>query len=260
MTPRRMLCSLALVLAVSVSADGQQSEEGLSPELAQRLGKMLDRDWQQRPQWADMLSDLLQGRGMQAGEGWFTPSESRFDWDSFSGHFDADENGRVSLEELPDLARRSLYLARLDRTRDGELSREDFVNRRPQPVSQLAGQLFLRWDTDSNGRISQTEFADFFESADPEGLGFFTPHDLELALLTAPAKPASSEADASPPPSLTGLLNMFLAGEFGSLQQGPALNDEAPGFQLSTFDGKRKIALSEYRDQKPVVLIFGSFT
>jgi hypothetical protein len=124
----------------------------------------------------------------------------------------------------------------------------------------MARQLFSRWDSDSNGRISQTEFADFFEAADPEGLGFFTPRDLELALAPSPSRQAASQGDENSPPSPTGLLNGFLAGEFGSLQEGPALNDEAPGFRLSTFDGKQKIGLSDYRDKKPVVLIFGSFT
>ena len=101
--------------------------------------------------------------------------------------------------------------------------------------------------------------------ADPEGLGFFTPQDLEAALSAPPPTAASSDAESNDtasnePPSLTELLNMFLAGEFGSLQEGPALDDEAPGFRLSTFDGQQKISLSDYRNKKPVVLVFGSFT
>jgi len=42
--------------------------------------------------------------------------------------------------------------------------------------------------------------------------------------------------------------------------EGPALGDMAPAFRLNTHDGKRAISLADYRDKKPVVLIFGSFT
>lgn len=254
-----------VLLSLTIPAAAQEPKDDLSPELAKRLGLMLDRDWHERPQWADMLSALLQGRGFDPGEGWFGPSESRYNWDSFADQFDADENGRVTAEELPETERRSFYLARLDRTRDGELSRDDFFTPTPGRVSQLAGELFSRWDGDSNGRVSQSEFADFFAAADPEGLAFFTPEDLEAAL-AQPPKRASAESDvpteAAEPwnPSTSGLLNAFLAGELGSLQPGPKLNDEAPGFRLATFDGKTKISLSDYRDKKPVVLIFGSFT
>ena len=56
------------------------------------------------------------------------------------------------------------------------------------------------------------------------------------------------------------MVNMLLAGELGSLEPGPSLGDMAPDFTLSTYDGKSEITLSSYRDKKPVVLIFGSFT
>ena len=42
--------------------------------------------------------------------------------------------------------------------------------------------------------------------------------------------------------------------------QGPAVGKPAPDFRLPTTDGKQVIGLSDFRDIKPVVLIFGSFT
>ncbi len=40
----------------------------------------------------------------------------------------------------------------------------------------------------------------------------------------------------------------------------PKLGDEAPDFSLPTLDGKETVKLSQHRNEKPVVLVFGSFT
>lgn len=40
----------------------------------------------------------------------------------------------------------------------------------------------------------------------------------------------------------------------------PKVGDLAPDFQLMDFNGGNLVRLSEYRGQKPVALIFGSFT
>lgn len=36
--------------------------------------------------------------------------------------------------------------------------------------------------------------------------------------------------------------------------------DDAPDFQLSTFDHKSEVKLSSFRDKQAVVLVFGSYT
>ena len=54
---------------------------------------------------------------------------------------------------------------------------------------------------------------------------------------------------------LLGLLN----GEIGSPAPGPAVGDPAPDFILPTPDGK-DICLRDYRGDRPLVLVFGSFT
>ena len=56
------------------------------------------------------------------------------------------------------------------------------------------------------------------------------------------------------------LLKGVLTGELGSLKEGPAIGDKAPDFELETQDGERFYRLSRFRTEKPVVLIFGSFT
>ncbi len=63
---------------------------------------------------------------------------------------------------------------------------------------------------------------------------------------------------------------MLLTGELGSLEPGPDLNAEAPELDLPLVahkdDGsgleltERFIKLADARGERPVVLIFGSFT
>lgn len=49
---------------------------------------------------------------------------------------------------------------------------------------------------------------------------------------------------------------MWKIARGGRLQTG----DAAPDFQLSTLDHQRSVQLSSFRGQRPVVLVFGSYT
>ena len=40
----------------------------------------------------------------------------------------------------------------------------------------------------------------------------------------------------------------------------PKAGDLAPDFELSDVSGKHSVRLSDFQDQKPVALVFGSFT
>jgi hypothetical protein len=42
--------------------------------------------------------------------------------------------------------------------------------------------------------------------------------------------------------------------------QAPKAGDLAPEFELWDVDGQRSVRLSDFRDKKPVALVFGSFT
>ena len=52
----------------------------------------------------------------------------------------------------------------------------------------------------------------------------------------------------------------LFTGELGSFHEGPKVDDRAPDFRLKTQDGMREMTLGQFKDRKPVVLIFGSFT
>ncbi|HET7736990.1 MAG TPA: hypothetical protein VFK32_00295 [Tepidiformaceae bacterium] len=49
---------------------------------------------------------------------------------------------------------------------------------------------------------------------------------------------------------------MWSSARGGSLEVG----GEAPDFELDTLDRKSKVKLSAYRGERPVVLVFGSYT
>ena len=42
--------------------------------------------------------------------------------------------------------------------------------------------------------------------------------------------------------------------------QAPKVGDVAPDFELCDINGKNPVRLSDFRGQKPVALIFGSYT
>jgi hypothetical protein len=41
---------------------------------------------------------------------------------------------------------------------------------------------------------------------------------------------------------------------------GPRIGDRAPDFKLNTKDRQQEVQLSSFKGQRPVVLVFGSFT
>lgn len=57
------------------------------------------------------------------------------------------------------------------------------------------------------------------------------------------------------------LLLITIAAPQSWAQRSPlGVGDRAPDFTLTTRDGKYRVKLSSYKNKKPVVLIFGSYT
>jgi hypothetical protein len=205
------------------------------------------------------LAILLRGAQVGPGSGWFHPSQSPYGWKWLAGRMDADRDGVISRKEFKGPAE---LFDRLDRDGDGRITPADFDWSAKSPwvsQSRAAGMLFSRADANSNGRISAAEWQALFKKA-AGGKDHLTPEDLRQMLLPPrpPAGPGKGR-EAGMPPRLV-LLKGLLQGEIGSLYEGPDLGQPAPDFCLETQDGKRKVALSDYRGKKPVVLVFGSFT
>ena len=111
----------------------------------------------------------------------------------------------------------------------------------PPATPALSVFEFLRakYDADGDGRISPGEYrrsAEAFARLDSDRDGGVTP------------------ADFGPEWTERPFPQGFVYGEGG-----PELGDPAPDFRLSSTRGET-IELSSFRGEKPVVLVFGSFT
>ena len=242
-------------------AAAQALVDGFDPEVA----RALQESWPDRPEWVDMLADILQGSTMGPDSGWFRTAvtQTRFGWDSTRKRLDRDGDGQVGRDEFPGPA---ADFARLDRNRDAVLTEVDFDFSQHSLAPTPGLMWFSRADADGNGKVTREEFDALFKSFDSGGQGFLSQADL-IDALTPPsrgaARPAVARADASRSsggPSKATLVRGLFNQEIGSLQPGPKLDEVAPDFTLKTNDGQGEITLSKLVGPKPVVLIFGNFT
>lgn len=186
----------------------------------------------------------------------FSAGQSRFGWTWLASRHNGDGHGRVSRREFRGP---SEWFDRLDRDGDGLLTDADFDWSERSPFVQqtmTAAGLLAKMDQNSNGRVTAEEWADFFAKA-ASGKGYLSQEDLQTLIF--PARPTQ--------PPTYGLerqvqrLVAFCRGESGHLfGDAPPVGSKAPDFLLWTEDGKRQVGLAQFRGQRPVVLVFGSFT
>lgn len=241
----------------------------MSSELANRLGDLIDRDWDGRPPWAEMAVTILKGEAIGSGKGWFTGSERRHDWDWLSQTFaEAAADKQIRRNEISILSKADFD--RIDTDQDGKITAADFrFTKNPlleddSPV----GSIFSRLDQDSNGRLTKQEFDSWFDRS-AGGADFLSVEDLRHALGVRPKRTRKSVASSANDPRWK-MLDLLVGGEMGSLTEGPDLDEQAPEIDLPLVSVNengngleltdRIVKLSDSRDQKPVVLIFGSFT
>jgi hypothetical protein len=240
-------------------ADARVSNVGLDP--MKQLGHLLERTWRNRPEWGDLMVDILKGQDMKLGSGWWRQASTRYDWNWLRDTFDADANGRVDRNELSLSGRLGAkWFSRLDLNRDDQLSDADFSPDDPEgpegATNRLTKLLFTRLDGDSNGRVTADELTALFNRSDSDNFGFLTIEDLHSAL-SDPDTDKSSGGGGPPP---TAMLQMLFSSQIGWFGEGPEFGELAPDFTLPAYDGSATVTLSRSRGKKPVVLIFGSFT
>jgi hypothetical protein len=179
--------------------------------------------------------------------------ETRFGWKWLAEQYDKDGNGTVIREEFP--ASEDKFV-RLDRNWDGKLTQDDLswsdggvLGRQRETVFALSKAI----DTTSDGRITPEEWLAVFTKSAKEK-GYLTDEDLEQLIYLPRVRKSQKEQQ-----SLVGWLERQgdNAKEFG---KGPTLGELAPDFELRSPDGRTSVRLSSFRGNKPVVLIFGSFT
>lgn len=207
------------------------------------------------PESVRMLVAIARGSQMGPGEGWFGPSQTRYDWKWLA----ATNGSEAATEILPDQFRGPKELfSRLDRNQDGRVTASDLDwSDRNSYVQQfnLVGRLLRRINKKGDGRLTRDEFLAFFDQA-AAGRDYATAVDLAEVFLAGYGSGAGSGSEPTPELLVRGLFR----GEIGSLNAGPAVNAPAPDFSLKTHDGSRTIRLSDLRGPKPIVLVFGNFT
>ncbi|MEQ8764197.1 MAG: hypothetical protein RL885_09735 [Planctomycetota bacterium] len=212
--------------------------------------------------------------------------ESRFEF--LTRLYDADEDGRVTAEEY---GREPETFARMDRDEDGVLTAEDFAEGQPllspsqrnERRRRLAAELFAKsfqqdddlelgleeveasfrdYDADGDGAIVVREFARHFATLNiepprgaPPGFNPFplfraeiARGDDQLTMENVRAYFVSQDKDGD------GRLVPARRAE------APKVGELAPDFTLSPPKGGDPVTLSSFRGDRPVALIFGSYT
>ena len=253
----RLAALVVMVLAVGRAAAAAPADPPRLSAAADALSRI---------EGVEMLSAILRGDPVGPGAGWFHPAQSRYDWKWLAGRMDADHDGAVTPDEFT--GPRELF-DRLDRDHDGRLTADDFDWSDAAPYwrqTATARMLLRRADADGDGKLSAEEWQSLFHQA-AKGKDKLTADDLRVLLFPPPPLPslpprAGEGKGGGPPsgmPSRLTLLRGFLNSEIGSPFEGPAVGRPAPDFTLRTPDGK-ELSLHDYRADRPLVLVFGSFT
>lgn len=214
---------------------------------AERAGKF---------EMVEMLVAINEGK-MGPGQGWFHPSQSRYNWNWLARQHGKRAADGIARKEFKGPAQ---LFARLDRDGDGRITPGDLDWSRKSVFLQKKAQadrLFRRMDSDGNGRLTREEWNAAFAKI-ARGKDHLTMEAM-LRLLSPPQRRAPA-ARKGGGPRKTMLIAGLLKGEIGSPCEGPQLNAMAPDFTLKTQDGKEVYSLYQFRGKKPVVLVFGSFT
>lgn len=223
-----------------------------------RATDQADRSWEEIYQ--DVAGSLLP-EGMQKHLGvvlgvWpkqISISETAYGWEWLSSRHDANKDGSVTSAEFRCPAE---FFKRLDRSRDGVLTREDFDWSEKSSLltrAQQANQTMQRLDHDSNGRISAEEWQAIFTDV-AKSKGYLDPQDLQDLFYPHPSVFSRKSMYWT-------LLAAMLRGDLGTpYGDAPTPGRLAPDFTLKTKDGDHEITLAQFRGKRPVVLVFGSFT
>lgn len=208
------------------------------------------------PEAVRMLTAVLRGSRMGPDEGWFGSADIRYSWKWLAQRCGVDPaKGGISRKQFRGS---DAWFARLDRDKDGSITPDDFDWSDRSPYVQMArmvDRLFGKLNAGKDGRLTKDEIIQFFDKA-AQGKDHATPDDFRDALLGG----LFSRSRPEDMPSQAVLIRGLFAGELGSMNEGPKLNEPAPDFTLKTSDGKETIQLAKRIGPKPIVLVFGSFT
>ncbi|RLT21913.1 MAG: hypothetical protein DWI29_01220 [Planctomycetota bacterium] len=208
---------------------------------------------QEMPEAVAMYLVIARDGQLDGTNGWFGAAQNRFSWQWLAE--------RHAIAPDQPLAADSFHgpeaiFKQLDRDHDGSISGLDLDWSDGNPwvrQSYMVNRMFRRIDPSGDGKLTAEEWQAFFEKLAGEEKTV-RPEQLRDALI-----PPSGFSPGDAPAKET-LIRGLMAGELGSLQEGPDVDQPAPDFELSPLGGGDPIRLSDRIGKKPVVLVFGNFT
>jgi Iodothyronine deiodinase len=229
------------------------------PKSAATVAAFLEASYEggRPPEAVRMLIAILRGSQMGPGEGWFGPAESRYSWKWLAGNCGVDPaKGGISRKNFngPDA-----WFLRLDRNRDGAITPDDldWSDRNPYvQMSAFVNRLYRRLNAGGDGRLTREDLMQFFDQA-TRGKEYLSADDFRAAMLAGVGAGGFLPGDA-PTPAM--LVRGVFAGEVGSMNEGPHVDQRAPIFTLRTVDGKETVHLAKWIGPKPLVLVLGNFS
>jgi hypothetical protein len=227
------------------------------PEWKEMTTRELKKPEAERPEWIDMLVDIVGGSHLGPTDGWFrrAVAQTRYGWEEAAKKYDKDGDGEIARCEYPGT---DADFARLDRNHSDAIDEADFdfSAHSLAPTPGLA--LFMRADRNGDGRLTPEELTAFYQQCDRDDQGFLSLMDVQEAF--RPGKPLKGSSAGPDGPKRNTLIRGLFRQEIGSLQPGPALGASATDFTLKTVDGSKELTLSKLIGPRPVVLIFGNVT
>lgn len=257
---RFLIAWIAFSLAAPLLAEDQPKnrnglplgEEKLTEE-AEMAAKELRSRFAPGTEARAMLDSIVSEPFLGSDNGWFAmaKSQTRFEWNKVAKRFDRNGDGRVDASELGGPAG---DFARVDRNGDGSLDATDLDwNTAPPPAASALSRMFAMSDANSNGKVTRDEFIKLFERLKGDG------EYLALDDLVEQFAGSSSGSREPEPLNRSMMVMALLHQELGAFAPGPELNRPAPDFTLPRVDGG-SVTLSKVIGQRPIVLIFGTFT
>ncbi len=174
----------------------------------------------------------------------------RLEW--LSKKYDNNGDGKIEHGEIP---LREEVFVRIDRDWNGVLTIVDFEWSKDGLLGrqkETAFALFKIADSDSNGRLSSSEWQDLFQKYQGES-DYLSEEQLEVLMYQPRVQKSAKEE------GLRTSRSEYSPGQLAALKV-PQPGEVAPDFSLASPDSTKKIALSDYRGKKPVVLVFGCYT